>query len=318
MTPPPVAALENGVTPAREVYTLADLRAWPEATAGIYPPLRLAVFGDPVAHSASPPMHNAALEALHINLRYTRVHVRPDELAEALHLAARWNFVGVNLTIPHKQAGVALVDMTKDEVINTVRMERMDTGVRLRGFNTDGPGFVQAVETELGVDIEEQRVLILGLGGAGRALALACYRERCPRLMLVNRTHAKAQALAAEFWATPDSSVTAVSWDDEALSRALAETDLVVNTSSLGLKPGDPSPLPPELIPPHVQVFDTVYLASGEPTPLEAAARAVGARCIGGRALLLHQGALAFEHWFGGVAPVEEMRRALSAAVGSR
>ncbi len=303
---------------AREVYTVADLRDWPAATAGVRPPLRLAVFGDPVAHSASPPMHNAGLAVRGIDARYTRIHVQPAELAEALPLAARQGFLGVNLTIPHKAAAVALVDAVDPlaarlGVINTVQVESTATGTRLRGFNTDAPGFARAVRHELGVDLGGQRVLILGAGGgAGRAVALQCVDAGCTRLVLANRTIKKARALAEALRGGP-THTEAIGWEPGALRQALTEVDLIVNASSLGLLPGDLSPLPPELIPAHVRVFDTVYLASGAPTPLETAAHQAGAYAIGGRALLLHQGALSFEHWFGGTAPLEEMRRGLAA-----
>ena len=303
---------------ARDLYTVADLRDWPAATAGVEPPLRLAVFGDPVAHSASPPMQNAALAARGLHARYTRVHVRPGELAEALRLAACHGFLGVNLTIPHKEAALSLVDAvdgaaTRLGVINTVRFERgADGAARRRGFNTDGPGFERAVRAELGAVLGGLRVLILGAaGGAGRAVARQCVAAGCERLVLANRTPEKARLLA-ESLGGEATAVSAIPWETAALRRALEETDLAVNTSALGLKPGDPSPLPPEIIPTHVGVFDTVYRADGTPTPLEAAAHRAGARAIGGRALLLHQGALSFEHWFGGNAPLEEMRRGLA------
>ena len=304
---------------ARDVYTVTDLRDWPAATAGVDPPLRLAVFGDPVAHSASPPMQNAALAARGIDARYTRVHVRPGELAEALRLAAQHGLLGVNLTIPHKEAALSLVDAVDEAaarlgVINTVRFERGAGGTRLRGFNTDGPGFERAVRAEFGAVLGGLRVLILGAaGGAGRAVARQCTAAGCERLVLVNRTPEKARILAESLRGGP-TAVEAIPWETPALRRALEETDLAVNTSALGLQPGEASPLPPEIIPTHVGIFDTVYLADGSPTPLEAAAHRAGARAVGGRALLLHQGALSFEHWFGGVAPLEGMRRGLALA----
>ncbi len=262
-------------------------------------------------------MQNAALAAFGYELRYTRIHVRPEELAEALQLAARHEFIGVNLTIPHKRAALALVDAVDPGaaalgVINTVRMERIDGGgTRLRGFNTDGPGFERAIDAEFGVDLAGLRVLILGAGGgAGRALAKQCVGARCGKLFLVNRTFEKAELLARELRPFIES-VDAVPWDTESLRRALMETDLVVNTSSLGLKMDDASPLPSKIIPTRVRIFDTVYRASGEPTPLVVAAREAGAQAVDGMSLLLHQGALSFEHWFGVPAPLEAMRHAL-------
>ena len=300
------------------VYTAGDLRDWPAATVGIDPPLRLAVFGDPVAHSVSPPMQNAALAARRIDARYTRVHVRPAELAGTLARLARAGFLGVNLTIPHKTAALPLLDAVDAHAarlgaVNTVRVEADGS---LRGFNTDGPGFVRAVRAEFGVELHGLRVLILGAaGGAGRALTTQCVLEGCRRVVLVNRTFEKARDLAVELTngsSGGDDELETVPWERAASRSLLAGIDLVVNASSVGLREGDVSPLPVAVIPPEVRVFDTVYRASGEPTPLVAAAREAGANAVGGLSLLLHQGALSFEHWFGGVAPLDAMQQALS------
>ena len=296
----------------REVYTLADLRDWPAATAGCGLRLRLAVLGDPVAHSASPPMQNAALAAAGVQVRYTRLHVRPDELAEALHLLRPAGFIGVNLTIPHKVAALGMLDRVDPHAaelgaVNTVRVEADGS---LRGFNTDGPGFSRAVAAEFGLSLRGARVVILGAGGgAGRALATQCTLEGCGHLVLVNRTFEKARLLALTLETHAD--VVAVPWEGSALSDALREVDLVVNTSSLGLRVDDPSPLPAERLPPGLRVFDTVYRADGTLTALLAAARAARAPAADGRSLLLHQGALAFEHWFGQPARLTAMRDAL-------
>ena len=156
----------------KEVYELPDLQNWHSASADAQPPLRLAVFGDPVAHSASPPMHNAALERCGIDARYTRLHIRPEELEPALRLLPTQGFIGANLTIPHKAAALPLMDEVDDHarrvgVINTVVVE----DGKLLGFNTDGPGLVRALRAEFSVDLRDLRVLVLGAGGgAGRAI----------------------------------------------------------------------------------------------------------------------------------------------------
>ena len=301
----------------REVYTLADLRDWPAATAGVQPPLRLAVFGDPVAHSASPPMHNAALKAAGIDARYTRIHVRPEELAEALRLVARQGFIGVNLTIPHKAAALPLLDAVDEHaarlgVVNTVRI---GPDGMMHGSNTDGPGFVRAVQVEFGCGLRRLSVLLLGAGGgAGRALAIQCLIEGCAGLVLVNRTVEKASALADELRARfPDQgvAVSALPWIKAASRDTLERVDMVINASSVGLNADDVSPVPADAISSRQYVFDTVYRRDGQPTPLLAAARQAGARTAGGRALLLHQGALSFERWFDRPAPLELMRAAL-------
>jgi shikimate dehydrogenase len=305
----------------KDVYTLADLQDWPAATAGVAPPLRLSVFGDPVEHSVSPQMQNAALEKCGIDARYARLHIRPDELGDALRLLPKAGFIGTNLTIPHKQAALALVDEVDDHArklgaVNTVVVE----GEKLTGYNTDGPGIVRAVRAEFGVDLRDMRVLILGAGGgAGRAIAVQCAIEGCERLALVNRTFDKAQALAAELLpyfsgprvSAPVARLEAVPWEIPALRFQLQNIDLVINASSLGMKRSDPELLPSSILLPHLLVYDTIYTASR--TKLLKAAAEAGARGVNGLSMLLHQGALSFEIWFNREAPVAEMRAALLA-----
>lgn len=264
-------------------------------------------------------MQNAALAACGIDARYIRVHVRPDGLAAALHCITEVGFIGVNLTIPHKTAVLPMLGAVDAHAaslgaVNTVRVEPDGS---LRGFNTDGPGFVRAVRAEFGMELRGARVLILGAaGGAGRALTTQCVLEGCRRVVLVNRTFEKARDLASalsERFPDGQCELETVPWERTASAQLLAGVDLVVNTSSVGLRTGDVSPLPVGIIPPSLRLFDTVYRASGEPTPLLAAAYAAGARSVGGLALLLHQGALSFEHWFGRPAPIEAMRQGLTA-----
>ena len=294
----------------KDVYTLHDLQNW----ADLVPPIRLAVFGDPIAHSKSPQMHNFALEKCGIPARYARFQIKPDELSEALRLLPGNGFIGVNLTIPHKQAALSLLDQIdpnalKIGAVNTVSIE----DGKLVGYNTDGPGLVRAVRLEFGVDIRDLRVMVLGAGGgAGRAIAVQCALEGCERLVLVNRTLEKAEALARElqpYFGEPGARLEALAMDDSRLKFQLQNTDLVINATSVGMKPGDPSPLPSSILLPHLRVFDTIY--TEDRTPLLRAADEVGARGVNGFSMLLYQGALAFEIWFHREAPLEGMRTAL-------
>ena len=309
----------------KDVYDFADLQNWRDAASGVEPPIRLSVFGDPVAHSASPPMHNAALEKCAIAARYCRLHIQPDELSAALRLLPRENFVGTNITIPHKAAALALMDEVDDHarrigVVNTVVV----SGEKLIGFNTDGPGLVRAIRAEFGVDVRDLRVLILGAGGgAGRAIAMQCALENCERLVLVNRTLEKAQALASELAQQfkgprligPVARLEAVPWENDALTRQIENVDLIINATPVGMKSGtedEPrriSPLPASILRPHLMIYDTIYTASR--TSLMLAADEAGARSANGLSMLLYQGALSFEIWFGREAPVDAMRAAL-------
>lgn len=303
----------------QEVYTFADLQNW-SSRAADDPPVRLGVFGCPVAHSRSPEMQNAALKHCGLQMRYGRFEIAPGELRTALRLLPSLDFVGVNLTIPHKIAAAPVVDgldefARKVGAINTVRVD----GEKLIGFNTDGPGFSRAIRSEFAVDLRDLRVLLLGAGGgAGRAIAMQCAAEGCQRLILVNRTQARAEQLVAELkhaFAPLSGAVARLQvlpWKEEPLRAQIADSDLIVNATPLGTKQSDPPVLAAALLAPHLMVYDTIYKPAR--TPLLAAAREAGARSANGMSMLLHQGALAFEHWFDREAPINVMRSALATA----
>src|SRR5438477_1497837 len=300
---------------AKQVYTLADLKDWHD----IDPPIRLGVFGDPVKHSLSPRMQNAALRHCKIDMQYARFQISPDELREAIDLIRKLEFVGVNLTIPHKIAVLRLIDVADENVrrIGAVNVIKVESG-KLRGFNTDGRGFARAIREEFSVDLRDLRVMILGAGGAARAIALQCAKENCERLVIANGTFEKGQLLAdslRDFFSGPKvlgpvARLQAIPWEDRAFQFQIANIDLVVNATPVGLNPGDPSPIPARLLAPHVMIYDTIY--TDKRTPFVLAAIEAGARAANGLSMLLHQGALAFEIWFQREAPLEVMRAAIS------
>ena len=299
---------------AKEIYTLADLRRWEN----IDPPIRLGVFGDPVGHSLSPQMQNAALKSCKIDMQYARFQISPDELQSAFKLIRDLNFIGVNLTTPHKIAASKLMDeidgnASRIGAINTVKVDN----AKLRGYNTDGKGFARAVRQEFAVDLRDLHVMILGGGGAVRAIALQCARENCERLVITNRTFATAQKLAEELreYFTgpkvlgPVPRLQSIPWEEADIRFQVAHLDLIVNATPLGLNRSDPSPIPARLLAPHLMIYDTVY-GEGR-TPFVSAAIEAGARAANGFSMLLHQGALAFEIWFEREAPIGAMREAL-------
>ena len=302
-----------------ERYTLADLENWREAVRDVDPPIRLGVFGDPVAHSLSPQMQNAALRACKIDMQYARFHIRANELRSALRFLRELDFIGVNLTVPHKIAAFAQIDEADESAnragaVNTISFRDQ----KLIGSNTDGEGFLRAIRAEFSVDVRDLRVLIVGAGGGtGQAIAWQCALENCERLVLVNRTLEKAQALAERlrpFFAGPRVlgpavRLEAVPGDEAALRAQLADVDLIVNATPLGMNPSDPTPIPARLLAPHHMVFDVVYGPST--TSLLRAADEAGARGANGLSMLLHQGALSFSFWFDREAPIETMRKAL-------
>ena len=302
-------------------YTLADLENWSAVAGELEPPVRLGIFGDPVAHSLSPQMQNAALRACEIDMQYARFHIRTNELRSALLFLRTLDFVGINVTVPHKIAAFTQVDETDEsaaraEAVNTIRVR----DEKLIGSNTDGEGFLRAIRTEFSIDLRDLRVMIIGAGGGtGRAIAWQCALENCERLVLVNRTLEKANALAEQLRPFlsdarvlgPATRLEAIALDESAMRVQLADIDLIVNATPLGMNPSDPTPVPARLLAPHHIVFDCVYGSSK--TALLRAATEVGARGANGFSMLLHQGALSFSTWFDREAPIEAMRAALYA-----
>lgn len=303
-----------------DVYTLADLGNWSEATRGLEQPARLAVIGDPVAHSRSPQMHNPALRAAGIDASYVRLHLRPEELTEGIAGMKAAGFIGFNVTIPHKSAVFDAVDDMSETArrvgaVNTVAIE----GGSLTGHNTDAPGLRRAVREAFSMDLRDLRVMIIGAGGgAGRGAAVQCAMDHCERLVLVNRTVDKARELAAELrdaFHDPDrlegpfDRLAAIPWEERAMERELGQIDLIINATSLGMKRTDAEVLARRLIQPHHLVYDMVY--SPARTRLMAEAEEEGAKAANGLGMLLWQGALAFEFWFNQPAPVEAMRAGL-------
>jgi shikimate dehydrogenase len=299
----------------KDVYTLADLQKWKPTARS---PIRLGVFGNPVAHSLSPQMQNTALADSGLAMRYARFEINAEELPAALALLGQLDFVGINLTIPHKIAALDLMDDLDESarLIGAVNTIRVDHG-KLRGFNTDGKGFSRAIREEFSVDLRDLRVLLLGAGGAARAIALQCAKENCERLVIANRSFEKAQKLTDElrdFFAGPKvlgpvARLQAIPLEEAAIRFQIGNVDLVVNTTPVGLNRGDASPIPARLLAPHLMIYDTIY--SAERTPLLSAAVEAGARGANGLSMLLHQGALAFEIWFQREAPIDVMRKAL-------
>lgn len=273
------------------------------------PDLRLLVIGDPIDHSLSPPMHNAALKFLHLPCRYGRLRVSPENLREAFQILRQQDFIGWNLTLPHKLAAIDLLDgldplAGRLRAVNTV----VNHSGRLFGFNTDGKGLVAAIGEAFGCIVPSVRIALLGTGGgAGQAAARYLAELNVPALVLLNRTAAKAERLASELADSSKSDVRAELW--EQLPNVCREVDMIVNASTVG-----PSPEALASLESRHLVFDMVY--GPQETPLVHFARKKGARAADGLLMLLHQGVFAFEIWFGKPAPAQLMREALFAAAG--
>ncbi len=303
----------------KAVYSLEDLEAL--AQSPLDPPVKLAVIGHPVAHSRSPDMHNAALRAAGIDSQYIRVDLTEDQLPQALQTFAALGFTGVNVTIPHKGAVIPLLDQVDPLAarigsVNTIVFDH-EQGTKA-GFNSDAPGFRQAIRDEFAVDVQDLRVLLLGAGGgAGRAAAIQCANDHCDRLVLVNRTLEKAQALVKELQpdfgprrlAGPLARLEAIPWDPDLLTRALDHIDLIVNCTNIGMKAADSALLTASQLQPHHLVYDMIYAPPR--TRLIEAAEAAGARAANGLSMLICQGAISFEYWFNRRPSIDAMKRGL-------
>lgn len=308
----------------KDFYTIDDLKDWQNVTKDLTVPAKLAVFGDPVQHSRSPQMHNPALEAANRDTQYIRLHIHPDELGDALQLLKEQEFIGTNVTIPHK-GGVynAMNEMTDvarhTHSVNTVLVD----GDKLIGHNTDAPGLERAIREEFAVDVSDLRVMVLGAGGgAGRAACVLAATNLSERLVLVNRTINKATALKSELESFynksdkllgPVDRLVAIPHETEYLERELKHTDLIINATSVGMKPSDSPLIPPSLLQPHHLVYDMVY--APPKTRLMRDVEKEGGRAANGLSMLLWQGVYAYEFWFNETPDVEAMRQGLMDAL---
>jgi len=291
---------------AAETLTAADLAA------GRFQAGDFAVLGDPIAHSLSPVMHQASLALLaptHPALRgrrYHRILVHPDELPKALEHLRLMGCAGLNLTVPHKVAGLALaqeVDLSAADCGATNTLVPVARG--WRALNTDGAGFAEALLEQSGAGPERRPIVILGAGGAARAVAFACLRLGCASLLILNRGEERRAELAK---ALADPRVQHGPLE----GAALPANAVVVNCTSLGLKPEDPAPIDTALLQPGMFVLDTTYGAA--PSALVSAARSRKVGACDGRPMLRWQGALAFRAWTGVLPPIHAMAKALGEA----
>ena len=268
-----------------------------------------AVLGSPVAHSASPAMHNAAFQSLGLNWCYVAFEVDPRNLRAAIEGARAMNVAGFNLTVPHKLLAVDMMDALDESAkmygaVNTVKFEQDNGATRVAGFNTDADAIAIALREDLGVKLRSAKVLLLGAGGAGRTAALKLASERVAELFLVNRTLSKAEEIAEGIRKRFPSVKVIVGYPP-------GEIDLILNATSLGLKPADSSPLDEKRysLSQAKAVYDMIYRPAQ--TRLLASAKCAGCKTANGLGMLLHQGAKAFKIWTGKSAPLEIMRSAL-------
>lgn len=270
----------------------------------------LGIIGDPVSHSLSPLMHNAALAHYRLPYLYMPFPVKNEELPDFFASLARRRLTGFNVTIPHKQAVIPLMESLSREArligaVNTVIVK----GKKRIGRNTDGAGFIASLKEEARYDIERKHVILLGAGGAARAIAVALGLHGAREVLLINRTEKKAHDLAFELGKKFRQTIFSACSLDNIDVTYWSLADLLINATSMGMKGIKLWPLPLHKLSKKTIVSDIVY--NPLETPLLRRARRLKLKIHPGWGMLLYQGALSFEMWTGRKAPVEIMKQVL-------
>ncbi|MEW9701541.1 shikimate dehydrogenase [Paenibacillus sp. SI8] len=263
------------------------------------------VFGDPIRHSRSPIMLNRAFQETGLNAAYAAFHVSPLELGDAIRGIRALGYRGVNVTIPHKVEVMQYLDEIDEgaQVIGAVNTIVNDNG-RLKGYNTDGIGYVRSLKEETGIELQGKTVLLLGAGGAARGVAYALAKEGAACIYIANRTKERALELADAI--SSFTRTEGIGLDE--IDRAVHEAVLVVNTTSAGMHPNvDELPMPIDSLSERHLVSDLIY--NPRITRFLREAELKGARIHGGLGMFIYQGAFAFEYWTGTAAPVAAMRQ---------
>lgn len=266
------------------------------------------LIADPIEHSISPLMHNAAFEKLGLDYVYVPFRVRQEDLHHAISGMRTLNIAGLNVTIPHKVAVMPLLDEVdilaqKVGAVNTI----VNDGGVLKGYNTDAAGFLHALRGA-GIEPQNKDVVILGAGGAARAIAYILAASNA-RVVIINRNLERARELVHEISEASSRELRFLRLEETSFIQTLKKCDILVNATSVGMSPEvDETPVPARLLRPGMVVFDIVY--NPVRTRLLKEAKSAGARTISGIEMLVGQGALAFEKWTGKPAPVAVMRQA--------
>ena len=275
------------------------------------------IFGYPIGHSISPTMHNAAFRSAGIDALYESWQTAPDDLPAGVAALRGENYLGANVTVPHKRAVMEHLDEIDDlaariGAVNTI----VNQDGRLLGSNTDALGFINSLQNEAGLSAAGLNVVLVGAGGAARAAAYALADAQAGTLTIANRTVERAESLSDELGRT-GIETAAFGLADADFFSACERADLIVNSSSVGMLHGPAegqSPIPAEVIRLGCVVYDMVYNPPN--TPLLIAAEKAGAKAVGGLPMLVYQGAAAWTRWTGRDAPVEVMFDAAKDALG--
>ncbi|NIP39257.1 MAG: shikimate dehydrogenase [Candidatus Dadabacteria bacterium] len=271
------------------------------------------IFGHPVRHSFSPPMHNAAFQKLGLNCVYLAFDIQPENLASAVESIRQLNIQGINVTIPHKQDIMNYLDEISDAAkytgaVNTIKNE----GGKLLGHNTDVGGFLKDLEAELRIaEFSSISACLIGAGGAARAVLSGLCMKGTKKIIIANRTKSKAERLAEYFQDQfSDTEISSVDLGDETkIKQTLAESNLLINSSSAGMTGHDQLNLPVDSLKENSSVYDLVY--NPKETELVKQSKSLGHDACTGLGMLLYQGAESLELWTGKNAPIDVMKQAL-------
>ena len=268
------------------------------------------IFGYPIGHTISPVMHNAAIKALGLDMVYLPFEVKPSELREAIKCIKSIGIIGVNITIPHKEAVIKFIDDVSEEArhigaVNTI----VNKDSRLIGHNTDGYGYITSLKEECNFNPKGKNIAILGAGGAARGILVALSVKKPKTIIIANRTLARAISLIKAFKGKfPETKFEAVDLNKDILKKYFKDIELLINTTSVGMKKNETVEIPLELLPKTAVVSDIVY------NPLETLllkkAKKLGLTTHSGLGMLVHQGVKSFKLWTGMDAPIEVMRKA--------
>jgi len=268
------------------------------------------LIGYPVRHTFSPLMHNAAFETLGINAVYLPFEVRPEDLESVIHCAGALGIHGLNITVPYKEKVLKYLDEIDKEaaLIGAVNTIVIKEG-RLKGYNTDGKGFVKSLQEEFGISPRGKRFFIMGAGGASRAISFSLALQGAGRIVLVDEAADKALDIARALTKSTSCETIALKKDNKAMKEMMLNSDVFINATPCGMKPHDPKVVDPDFLHKNLLVYDIIY--NPRTTALMRDARNKGAKTANGIGMLLNQGVLSFSLWTGKKAPVHVMKKAL-------